>query len=374
MEARIGADMRVAYDLTALHDRRTGIGAFTGELLTRLARRDDLEIVGYSASWTGRNRMDGLAPPNVTIATRPMAAQPLRQVWRRVNWPPITWWTSAVDLVHGPNFVVPPGGGATELFTVHDLSFVHYPELSKRDVLQFPGLIRRALRRGAHVHAVSEYVASEVVDVFGVSSDRVHVVANGVDPIAAGDAGRGAQLAGGDRYVLAIGTIEPRKDYPLLVDAFDIIAADDAAVRLVIAGQDGWGVADFDAALGRARHRDRIVRLGFVDDLARSDLLAGASVFAYPSRYEGFGLPPLEAMSAGVPVVTTRTGALPSVLGDSAAFVEPGDRDGLATALADVLDDTSRRDALVASGRAQVSAYSWDACADGIIRLYHSLC
>src|SRR5436190_12274410 len=227
--------MRVGFDLTALHDPRTGIGAFTGELLTRLARHDDLDLVGYSASWRGRNEVEQLAPAGVEVATRPMAAQPLRQVWRRIDWPPITWWTGKVDLVHGPNFVVPPGDGAVELMTVHDLTFVHYPELCKRDVLQFPGLIERALRRGAHVHAVSEFVGREVVDVFKVSSERVHVVPNGVDPIPPGDAGRGREVAGSDRFLLAEGTIEPRKDYPLLIAAFDEIASIDLDVRSVIA-------------------------------------------------------------------------------------------------------------------------------------------
>ena len=365
--------MRIAYDLTALHDPRTGIGALTGELLTRLAAHDDLDLIGYSASWRGRNDVTTLAPPGVEVATRPRAAQPLRQVWRRLDWPPITWWTGKVDLVHGPNFVVPPGDGAVELMTVHDLTFVHYPELCKRDVLQFPGLITRALRRGAHVHAVSEFVGNEVLDVFDVSPDRVHVVPNGVDPIRPGDASRGREVAGGDRFILAVGTIEPRKDYPLLIAAFDDLAETDGDVRLVIAGQDGWGVAAFDAALDSVRHRDRIARLGFVSDEMRADLLAAASVFAYPSRYEGFGLPPLEAMSAGVPVVATRAGALPDVLGDAARFVDPGDRDGLASALAAALG-AGKHDSLVAKGRERVGRYSWDACADGVVELYHRLC
>ena len=366
--------MRIAYDLTALHDPRTGIGAFTGELLTRLATHDDLDLIGYSASWRGRNDVSSLAPAGIEVASRPMAAQPLRQVWRRVDWPPITWWTGKVDLVHGPNFVVPPGDGAVELMTVHDLTFVHYPELCKHDVLQFPGLIERALRRGAHVHAVSDFVGREVVEVFDVPDDRVHVVPNGVDPISPGDAQRGRDAAGSDRFILAVGTIEPRKDYPLLVAAFDEIAATDPHVRLVSAGQDGWGVEAFDTAVRAARHRDRIVRLGYVTDETRADLLAAASVFAYPSRYEGFGLPPLEAMSAGVPVVTTRTGALPEVLGDAARFVDPGDSSSLAAALRGLLSSSDARHALIAKGRRQAATYSWDACADGVVELYHRLC
>jgi glycosyltransferase involved in cell wall biosynthesis len=366
--------MRLGFDVTSLLDRRTGVGAFASEVLARVARRSDIDVVAYSASWRGRNRLDGLVPSGVTVATRPMAAQPLRQLWQRADWPPITWWTGSVDVVHGPNFVVPPAKGAAALVTVHDLTFVRFPELCTNDTLQYPALIRRALRRGAHVHAVSEFVAGEVMDVFGVDPDRLHVVPNGVDPVAAGDPAAGRRIAGGDRYVLALGTIEPRKDFPLLVDAFEIVAADDPDVRLVIAGQDGWGTDALDTTVGRARHRDRVIRTGWVDDRARADLLAGASVFAYPSRYEGFGLPPLEAMAAGTPVVATATGALPQVLGDGAAFVGTGDTEALAATLTEVLTDSALRAALEARGRERVARYSWDACAEGVIHLYEHLC
>jgi glycosyltransferase involved in cell wall biosynthesis len=366
--------MRLGFDVTSLLDRRTGVGAFAGEVLARVAQRDDIHVIGYSVSWRGRDRLADVVPPAVATATRPMAAQPLRQLWRRVDWPSITWWTGKLDVVHGPNFVVPPAGGAAELVTVHDLTFVRYPELCTPDTLQYPDLIRRALRRGAHVHAVSEFVSAEIVDVFGVDADRVHVVANGVDPVTTGDRVKGQQVAGGDRYVLALGTIEPRKDFPLLVDAFDVVAADDPEVLLVIAGQDGWGTDAYETALDRAHHRDRVIRLGWVDDRTRADLLAGASVFAYPSRYEGFGMPPLEAMAAGTAVVATRTGALPEVLGDGAVFVEPGDANALAAALADVLTDSAKRDSLIDRGRERAALYSWDACAEGVIHLYERLC
>jgi len=153
--------MRLAFDITSLHDRRTGVGAFASEVLTRVARQDDIDVMAYSVSWRGRGRMhDELVPAGVALAHGPMAAQPLRQLWRRADWPPIEWWTGPVDLVHGPNFVVPPARGATVLTTVHDLTFSRYPELCTRDVLQYPGLWRRAFRRGAHVQAVSHFVAS----------------------------------------------------------------------------------------------------------------------------------------------------------------------------------------------------------------------
>jgi alpha-1,3-rhamnosyl/mannosyltransferase len=142
----------------------------------------------------------------------------------------------------------------------------------------------------------------------------------------------------------------------------------------VIAGQDGWDAETFEAHLAKAHHRDRIVRPGYVSDASRADLLRGASVFAYPSRYEGFGLPPLEAMSASVPVVTTRAGALPEVLGDAALFVDPGDVDGLAEAITAALDEGPPRAALVERGLEQTRRFSWDACADGVMGTYRHLC
>jgi alpha-1,3-rhamnosyl/mannosyltransferase len=142
----------------------------------------------------------------------------------------------------------------------------------------------------------------------------------------------------------------------------------------VIAGQDGWGADALTTTIEHVDHRDRVVRLGWVDDRTRADLLAGASVFAYPSRYEGFGLPPLEAMTAGTAVVATRTGALPEVLGDAAVLVAPGDADALADALANVLTNEAARDALIERGRRQAAQYSWDACARGVVHLYERLC
>jgi hypothetical protein len=113
-----------------LHDPRTGVGAVVSEVLRRVALRDDIDVVGYSVSWRGRDHLlDGVLPDGVRLATRPVAARPLRELWKRMDWPLITTWTGAVDVVHGPNYVVPPARRAATLMTVHDLTFVHHPEL-----------------------------------------------------------------------------------------------------------------------------------------------------------------------------------------------------------------------------------------------------
>jgi glycosyltransferase involved in cell wall biosynthesis len=364
---------RVAVDLTSQLSPLTGVGVMARELVARLARRDDLALTAFAVTWRGRGRLHDAVPAGVDVVDRPMAARPLHEAWRRADHPLIDHWVGRHDVVWGPNFVVPPTRAA-EVMTVHDLTPVRYPELANHFTLAFPGMIRRALGRGAWVHTPSEFVRAEVVDVFGAEPDRVVAIHHGAgtDRVEPGNPGRGRALAGSNRFVLAVGTVEPRKDLPTLVRAFDIVARDDPDLRLVLAGADGWGAEALTAAVGAARHRTRIARLGRVDDRARVDLLAAAAVYAFPSLYEGFGLPPVEAMGAGVPVVASRAGALPEVCRDGADLVEAGDPDGLAAALARILGDDAHRATLVERGRRVAAGYDWTRASDRLAELFQA--
>lgn len=384
--------MRVAVDATSLLGSPTGVGVFTREIVHRIADRPGLDLRLFSVTWRGRGALAASAPPGARVSPVPFPARLARAAWRHVDlpWAALLAGRGGLDVVHGPNFVVPPGGlrrgrGAAELVTIHDLTPLRYPELCTADTLEYPELIRRALRRGAHVHAVSQAVADEVVDAFSLRADRVTVVHNGVQtrPAPVPDAGAvslPSPLDDGRRYVLALGTIEPRKDLPTLVRAFGHLAHDPAGadVDLVLAGGDGWGVAALDEALTSlgARHpnlRTRIHRTGWIDDETRNALLRGAAALAYPSRYEGFGLPPLEALAVGTPVVATDLPALREVLGEAALLSPVGDAESLAGALATTLAGGPEGDRRLAAGAARVAELTWDRTADGIVELYRHL-
>jgi glycosyltransferase involved in cell wall biosynthesis len=354
----------------------TGIGVFCQGALGALAGRPHLATQAYAVSWRRRRLVDALLPPGVRARQRPMPARPLHALWRRGDHPSIERFVGPVDVVHGTNFVVPPTSRAAAVVSVHDLTPVHHPELCNPATLAYPGLIRRALARGAWVHTDSEFVAGEVVAAFRADPARVRTVAPGVPDLPAVDEVEAAAVRrrlipdGAARYCLAIGTAEPRKDLPGLVRAFAAVADGHPDVALVLAGPEGWGEDELRVALDASPVRARIVRTGWVEPVELAALLRGAHVLAYPSRYEGFGFPPLQAMRAGIPVVATAVGSLPEVLGDGALLVEPEDQDGLAGALDGCFDDDQLRSRLIAAGTSWVRRFSWTRCGAELEQLY----
>ncbi len=369
--------LTVALDATPLLGNPTGVGAFCLGALTALGVRDDLTVQAFAVSWRRRDGIEPQLPPGVNAGQRPMPARPLHAMWKRTSLPPVEWFIGRVDVVHGTNFVVPPATRAGAVVSVHDLTPFHHPELCNQATLAYPGLISRALQRGAWVHTDSRFVAEEVIGALRPTRKSVRVVAPGAYrrcrpwiPRSGGPGCDSLLPKGTGRYILAVGTAEPRKDLPGLVRAFDDLAADHPDLALVLAGPPGWGEDALTAAIDSARARARIVRTGWVEAAALSALLHDATVLAYPSRYEGFGFPPLQAMSAGVPVVATRAGSLSEVLADAALLVEVGDHDGLAAALGRVLSDDELRYQLVSAGRRRAADFTWEGCGDGLAQLY----
>jgi glycosyltransferase involved in cell wall biosynthesis len=314
-------------------------------------------------------------------ATRfvPLPAIVLLRAWTRADTPRIDRWLEPADVLHATNYLAPPSRLPT-LVTVYDCSFVRYPELCTPEVRAFEPALRRAVRRGVTIHTSSTFVAGEIEELFGPGlrdAGRIVVVPLGV-PHLEGDAVLAPAVSArldGASYVLAIGTLEPRKNLPRLVAAFGAVAARQPDVRLVIAGKDGEDRPAVDAAVDALPSdiRRRVVLTGAVDAPTRRALLRDAAVVAYPSLYEGFGFPVLEAMASAVPVVAARAGAIPEVAGDAALLVEPTDVDALADAMERALIDEELSTQLVARGRARAREYSWSRTAAALDAVYRRL-
>jgi len=351
------------------------VGRFSYQALAALSNRPEVSLSAFAVTWRRRRHLAAVLPAGVPSGQRAMPARPLYRAWARGNWPPVEWFVGPADVVHGTNFVVPPTRHAARVVTVHDLTVVRFPELCDTATLAFPGLVRRAVASGAWVHTHSAFVAAEVVSDLGVDPRRVRAVAPGVPPAPSPSVLQARKILGLppgiDRYILAVGTVEPRKDYPSLIGAFDQLAGTWPDVALVIAGPDGWGADGFHRALAASPWQARIVRTGYLRDPELARVLVDAAVLAYPSLYEGFGFPPLEAMAAGVPVVTTAAGSIPEVVGDGAVIVPARNAEALAHALDAVLAGTGTAE-LIERGRRRAAAYTWSAFAGGMVELYQA--
>ena len=292
--------------------------------------------------------------PEAGITVEPFSATRWRyQTWHRFRAPPLRL-PREVDVVHTPSLAVPPTGRRPLVVTVHDLAFSY---LTPRGAAFHRRGLDLARAEAAAVVVPSAFTGAELAAA-GFEAGRIHVVHHGIDPppdASAGDfPGRLSRLEVTGPYLLAVGTIEPRKGLDVLARACAALPG----VALVLAGPPGWGdVPGLD--------RPAVRRLGQVSDADLDALYGGALSLVMPSRTEGFGLPALEAMARGCPVVVSGAGALPEVVGDAGVIVPPGDPDALAGALAALVADDDRRRQLSEAGRKRAAEFSWTACVEG---------
>ncbi|HVC66822.1 MAG TPA: glycosyltransferase family 1 protein [Acidimicrobiales bacterium] len=342
-DARVGrARLRVALDVTAVPDRPVGAGHYILQLARGLSARPDVDLVVFGRS-ADRDRWAALVPEGNLVAEAP-AARPLRLAWEQLRLGPLLA-ASGAAVHHGPHYTMPRRCPIPSVVTVHDLSFFDEPRWHERSkVLLFRRAITRAAREAAVVVCPSRVTADALRRWCRVDAE-VAVVPHGVDterfrpvePQPGSDAARlaalDARLVGDGPLLVFVGTLEPRKDVPTLVRAFAAVASRHPDAHLVLAGGAAWGADDVEAAVVASGLGRRIVRTGYVGDEDVPALLRSATAVVYPSLYEGFGLPALEALACGAPLVTTRGTAMEEVAGASAVLVEPGDTDDLAGAL-----------------------------------------
>ncbi|MEA2487709.1 MAG: hypothetical protein QOF16_1363 [Actinomycetota bacterium] len=347
--------MRIAYDWGPLLDPPTGVGRYARELAVALETRS-VDLTRYAVSLRGKS--DG------SIARWRVPARLAQVWWSRFDAPSIRRLVGDVDVVHATNFVLPSLGGIPGVVTVHDLSFF------RDDV--FPGgrrlrtLVPWSIARAEIVATPTRTVADELQRRFDVPDEKIAITPEGVSGLFFGATPLSnatlAQMGIRPPFVLAVGTIEPRKNLARLLDAWPLATGGNDDWTLVIAGPKGWG-PDLP-------QRPGVVLTGWLSDETLPGLFAAADVFCYPSLYEGFGLPPLEAMAAGTAVVVGDYSASREVLGDACVRVDATAAGAIAEGLAEVMQNERSRAVTAAAGRARAVGFSWEACAAETISMY----
>lgn len=363
--------MRVGFDGTPLLGSKTGIGWYTHELIDAAAKLSPTdEMVVFPISWrTARHlKIDPPHRPNVAVERKLAPARPLWAMWDRVQWPPVEWLVDC-DVFHATNFIAPPSRRVPIVVTVHDIGFVHHPDAVTPDVRRMSRLLPDILRRAAAIITVSRFTCQELVSWLPEVADKVVVIHNGSHARTAAAALPEGPV--GPPYALMLGTLEPRKNLPLALDALRILRRRGVDLRLVLAGGRS-SLLDVPAELRRrGMGEPEVTRTGYIDDARVSALLAGSRVLVFPSLYEGFGMPLLEGMEAGVPVVGVRAGATPETVGDAGLLVDPGDAEGFADAMEQAAFDDTVRARLIPAGRAQAANFTWARAAGATLEVYH---
>ncbi|HEU5423624.1 MAG TPA: glycosyltransferase family 1 protein [Nitrolancea sp.] len=354
--------------------RQAGVSRYIERLLAALpAAAPEDEIVVFAGR--GATKATAAFDPALRwLPSRLPTERPgVRILWEQFAAPPALA-RERIELVHAPVNVAPVLAGRPAVVTVHDLAFLRYPE-------QYPGtkqrylrwMTRRSVEHAARVIAVSEHTRRDLLNFYHVAPERVVVVPNGVGPeFRPGDDPAEARALRAthnlpDEFVLFVGTLQPRKNLLGLLRAW---ARVETAAPLVIVGAPGWQyqpIFDEVRVLGIG---ERVIFTGYSGDLA--SWYRAATVFVYPSLYEGFGLPVVEAMACGTPVVTSNVSSLPEVAGDAALMVDPTDQDALAGAIARLLESPELRATLRERGLARAAAFSWERTARETVAVYHS--
>lgn len=349
--------LRVGIDVTALLGPPTGVHRVTRSLIEALAADERVDVSGWLLSGRG-------ARPAVDVPVRRsrVPASLVQRLWARGSLLGRAV-TGPVDVAHGPNFMAPPS--PSSVISLQDMTPVLYPHWCRPEVAAMAPAIRRAVAVGARVHVSSALVGADAVEHLGADPSQVHLVHHAVEPLGAADPSSGRGIAGSDRYLLVLGTVERRKNVTAAVRALHQLDDD---VTLVVSGPEGNAEAELAAALADI-DPGRVRRLPVVDDHTRNALVRGATALLWPSTYEGFALPPLEAMSVGTPVIATAVGALPELIGEQVSLSAPGDDVAfIENTVAFMESPTPVPDAV----RERIAALTWDRAAAAMVEIYQA--
>jgi glycosyltransferase involved in cell wall biosynthesis len=349
--------VRVLLDYRPALRRRTGVGEYVHHLARALAASvpGGDALVLFSSSL--RDRVPRDAVPGAEIIDRRVPVRALNLAWHRLGWPPVERLAGrSVDVAHSPHPLLMPASGAATVVTIHDLAFLDHPEWTAAEVRRdYPSLVRSHAQRADLVITPSQHVAGEITRRLDVADEQVAVCPHGAPRWTPRSA------APADGYLLFMGTLEPRKNVGRLLSAYRWLTAErPAAPALVLAGGATAAAAPWVETIGQAPFAGRVRHIGYVEESDRLAVYQRALALVLPSLDEGFGLPVVEAMAAGVPVVTSNRGALPEVVGDAGLIVDLDEPLALERALLRLVDEPRFADELSRAGVARAARFTWE--------------
>lgn len=368
----MGRQMKVALELQPCCGKRSGIGIYTYELAKRLADGDGLEFCGNLFNFMGRND-NSESLKDITMPIRESRIFPYG-VYRRIwDWIPISYkslFPDEADLNVFFNYIVPPRISGRVITTVHDLTWLRFPEtMDKKNYRRLKRGMDYSVERSDRILTISQFSKGEIMELLGIPEERISIVP--CAPSLSKTVGDFALCAEKFQitkpYLLYVGTIEPRKNLIRLLKAYAALQCRRGIEhQMVLAGGRGWEVEEIYRT---AEHTDGVVLTGYLTAAEKNALYQNAAAFVFPSLYEGFGIPPLEAMAFGCPVVCSNAASLPEVVGDAARLVDPLDEGDIAQGIWDVLTDEAYAARLRAEGYRQAEKYSWDASAEKLAEI-----
>lgn len=374
--------MRIAFNATALLSPLTGVGQYCYQLAAGMMERNSVDINFFYGAFWDRSLRD--SPAGTVAAALPWLRQHLPYSYELRRWLQNTRFRQGTrqqtfDLYHEPNILSLDFSGPV-VITVHDLSWIRHPSAHPIErVRAMNRYFEPSLRRATALITHSQFVKQELIDVFGVHPDMISPIPLGVErgfqpaspDLTAGVLGR-LHLRHG-AYFLAVGTLEPRKNIGLVLRSYlQLPSSVRERFPLVITGMKGWNTEALAGQIANAARAGQVRSLGYVPRADLSALMAGALTLVYPSIYEGFGLPPLEAMSCGTPVICANAASLPEVVGESGVLIDPNDDQALTRAMQRMSDDPHWRQRLSQQAIERASAFSWRQCTDRTLMVYRS--
>lgn len=371
--------MHVSLELQSCCGNMTGIGVYTYELVKRLRQSEELALQGNVFNFRGRNDLSGWTRtlPFPIVENRQFPYGVYRRIWKVFPMEYGRLFGRPADLTHFFNYIVPPHITGEVITTIHDLTYIRYPEtVAHSNLRHIREGLPRSVERSSLIMTSSQFSKGEIVTLCGVPEEKVQVVYPAVDQTehtcATGPLLERLHIR--QPYLLYVGSIEPRKNLGRLLQAFDRLRSEEAPpFQLVICGGNGWNNQEFYDILSRMHFRESVCLTGYLPGEEKNALYKSAAAFVFPSIYEGFGIPLLEAMHWQTPVICSNVASLPEVAGDAACYVDPFSLDSIREGLCRVLFDPAYGQELVRKGTLRAREFNWQQSALAMQQMYQSL-